>query len=332
MAGEGCRRLCGVGLRLIIGFIALLAAIGTWASAQDFPGGPVRLLVGFPAGGSTDLVARDVASELEKTWGHAVVVENRGGANGGIAAVQLARTPADGKSLMLVVSGHVTNPLMTSDAGYDAIKDFTPISLVGSAPLLIFAHPTFPANNIRSLIELGREKPGTVSYSTPGVGSIHHLSMELMGSLTGARFTHIPYRGGGPALNDALAGHVPVSMLSIVQALPHIEAKRIVPLAVTSPRAAGSLPGVPAVSEIGIPNYEAELWYAVLAPAGLSPAIADKINTDITRAVKSAAMQKRFEGYGILPIGSTRAELGTFLQSEIEKWRRVIASTGIRAN
>lgn len=297
--------------------------------AQTYPDGPVRMFVGFAAGGSTDLVARYVASGLEKAWGHPVIVENRSGANGGIAAAQLAKMPADGKNLMVIVSGHVTNPLLSSKAGYDAIKDFTPITHIASAPLLMFSHPSFQAKTIQDLIALGKEKPGSVPYATPGAGSIHQLSMELLSSLTGAKFTHVPYRGGGPALNDALAGHVPVSMLSIVQSLPHVQARRINPLAVTSAKRVDSLPDVPAISEVGIPGYEAELWYAVIAPAGLPAAIVEKINRDVVEIAKSDDMRSRLAQQGARPVGSTPAELSAFLQAESDKWEKVIRDANI---
>ena len=162
----------------------------------------------------------------------------------------------------------MTLATLSANAGYDAIRDFAPISLIASSPLLIFAHPSFPASDIKATIALAKEKPGTISYATPGLGSIHHLSMELLAYLTGTRFVHVPYRGGAPALNDVLGGHVPLSVLSVFQALPHLQSKAVRPLAVTSAKATDVLPGVPSLAEVGVNDYEAELWYAVIAPSG----------------------------------------------------------------
>jgi tripartite-type tricarboxylate transporter receptor subunit TctC len=310
---------------------AALPAMSRLAWAQAYPTRPVRLFVGFPPGGSTDIIARDLGSELEKVWGQPVIVENRAGANGAIATAQLAKLPADGQTLMMVVSGHITNPLLSANAGYDAIRDFAPISLIASSPLLIFAHPSFPASDIKATIALAKEKPGTISYATPGLGSIHHLSMELLAYLTGTRFVHVPYRGGAPALNDVLGGHVPLSVLSVFQALPHLQSKAVRPLAVTSAKAADVLPGVPSLAEVGVNDYEAELWYAVIAPSSLPPTLAAKINADIVRIIKSPGMQDHLAAQGARPVGSTPAELTAFLKAESDKWARVIKDANIKA-
>jgi tripartite-type tricarboxylate transporter receptor subunit TctC len=310
---------------------AALPAMSRLAWAQAYPTRPVRLFVGFPPGGSTDIIARDLGSELEKVWGQPVIVENRAGANGAIATAQLAKLPADGQTLMMVVSGHITNPLLSANAGYDAIRNFAPISLIASSPLLIFAHPSFPASDIKATIALAKEKPGTISYATPGLGSIHHLSMELLAYLTGTRFVHVPYRGGAPALNDVLGGHVPLSVLSVFQALPHLQSKAVRPLAVTSAKATDILPGVPSLAEVGVNDYEAELWYAVIAPSSLPPTLAAKINADIVRIIKSPGMQDHLAAQGARPVGSTPAELTTFLKAESDKWARVIKDANIKA-
>lgn len=309
---------------------AFAATIPSLASAQSFPTRPVRMIVGFPAGGSTDILARDIVGELEKVWGQSVIVDNRGGANGGIAATQLARLPADGHTLMMIVPGHVTNPLASPNAGYDAIKDFTPITLVASSPLLIFAHAGFQASDIRTLLSLAKKSPNSISYATAGVASINHLSMELMASLTGTKFVHVPYRGGGPALNDVIGGHVPLSVFSVMQVQPHLQAKAIKPLAVTSAKATDLLPNVPSLAEVGVKDYEAEIWFAIIAPSGLPPAIAAKINADVNRIVKSPSMQQKIAAQGGRPIGSTQDGLTAFMQAETTKWARVIKDAGIK--
>jgi tripartite-type tricarboxylate transporter receptor subunit TctC len=320
-----------VGLRrLALAAALLFSAPAAEALAQAWPSGPVRMFVGFAAGGSTDIIARDMASELEKVWKQPVVVENRAGANGAIAAGQLAKLPADGQTLMMVVSGHVTNGYLNPQQPFDALKDFTPLSLLASSPLVIIAHPSFPANDIKSMLELARAKPATISYTTPGTGSIQHLSMELLAWLSGAMFVHVPYRSGALALNDTLAGHVPLSVLSVLQALPHLESRSVKPLAVTSAKATDILPNVPALAEAGLKDYEAELWYAVIAPAGLPPPLATRINEDLVKIVKSPAMQKKLAAQGARPIGSTRAEAAAFMKSESDKWGKVIREANIK--
>ncbi len=312
------------------GGAAIAAAAPSLASAQTYPTRPVRLIVGFPAGGSTDIIARDIGNELEKVWGQPVIVDNRARANGAIAAAQFAKLPADGHTLMMIVSGHVTNPLALPNAGYDAIKDFTPITLVASSPLLIFANAEYQVSDIKALISLAKEKPNTVSYASPGVASINHLSMELMASLTRTKLMHVPYRGAPTALNDVIGGHVPLAVFSVAQTLPLLQSKAVKPLAVTSAKATDLLPNVPSLAEVGVKDYEAELWWAVIAPAGLPPAVAAKINADVTRIVKSSTMQQRLVAQGARPIGSTPDELAAFMQAESAKWARVIKDAGIK--
>jgi tripartite-type tricarboxylate transporter receptor subunit TctC len=300
------------------------------AHAQGWPNGPVKMFVGFGAGGSTDIIARDIGRELEKTWGQPVIIENRAGANGAIAAGQLAKLPADGQTLMMIVSGHVTNGHLNTKQPFDAMKDFTPIVQIASSPLLIFAHPSFPANDVATMLKLAKEKPGTLSYTSPGTGSIQHLSMELLAYLADVKLTHVPYRSGALALNDTLAGHVPLSVLSVLQALPHLQAKTIKPLAVTSAKATDILSDVPALAEAGLKDYEAELWYVVIAPAGLPAALTAKINADIVRIVKSPEMRKKLADQGARPVGSTPEAARAFMQAESDKWGKVIKEANVK--
>jgi tripartite-type tricarboxylate transporter receptor subunit TctC len=323
--------------RWIVAMATALSLFATWrdasaqsAPAQSWPNGPVKMFVGFAAGGSTDIIARDIGHELEKVWGQPVVIENRAGANGAIAAGQLAKLPADGQTLMMIVSGHVTNGYLNPKQQFDALKDFTPIVQIASSPLLIFAHPSFPANDIKSMLALAKEKPPTISYTSPGTGSIQHLSMELLAYLAGVKLVHVPYRSGALALNDTLAGHVPLSVLSVLQALPHLQAKTIKPLAVTSAKATDILPNVPALAEAGLKDYEAELWYVVIGPAGLSPALTQRINSQIVRIVKSPEMQKKLADQGARPVGSTPAEAAAFMKMESDKWGKVIKEANIQ--
>jgi tripartite-type tricarboxylate transporter receptor subunit TctC len=300
------------------------------APAQTYPNGTIKILVGFPPGGTADIIARDVGQQLEKAWNATVIVENRAGANGALAAAQLAKAPPDGQTLMLIVSGHITNPLVMANAGYDALKDSTAISLLASSPLAIFAHPSFAANDIKGAIALAKEKPNTIGYATPGVGSIQQLSMELLSYLSGAKFVHVPYRGGAPALNDTIGGHVPISVLSVFQVLPLIQDGKLKALAVTDTKRSAVLPNVQTVAEAGVANYEASLLFGLIAPPGLPPAILAKINAEVVRIINAPEMQKKLAAQGVVPIASSPDAFVGVIKSEQDKWEKVIKAANIK--
>src|ERR1700742_1641158 len=257
-------------MKLILRAILAAGLLGcaSAASAQGWPSGPIRWLVGFPPGGTADMISRDIASDLERGLGVPIVIENRPGANGLTATQALVGAKPDGQTLMMILSGHITNSFLYPNSGFDPLKDVTPISLVASSPLAIVANPNFPASDVKSLVAAAKEKPNTISYATPGVASIQQLSLELMAFMTGTKFVHVPYRGGAPALNDAIAGHVPLAVLSVLQVMPQVEAKQLKPLAVTSKGRTDVWPSVPSIAEEGVPGYEGQLWVGVLAPAG----------------------------------------------------------------
>jgi len=309
--------------------IALIACANV-ASAQTWPSGPIRWLVGFSAGGTGDMISRDVASDLEKALGVPVIVENRPGANGATATQALVAAKPDGQTLMLVLSGHMTNPFLYPNLGFDPIKDVTPISLVASSPLAIVANPSFPASDIKSLVAAAKEKPNTISYATPGVASIQQLSLELMAFMSGTKFVHVPYRGGAPALNDVIGGHVPLAVLSVLQVMPQVAAKQLKPLAVTSRGRTDVWPDVPSISESGVPGYEAELWFGIIAPARTPDAIVNRLNAEITRFIKSEFMQKRLASQGARALGTTRDEFAAFMRAEHEKWGKVLKEIQIK--
>jgi tripartite-type tricarboxylate transporter receptor subunit TctC len=316
---------------LVLGATAMLitAASGP-ATSQSYPNGTIKILVGFPPGGTTDIIARDVGQELEKAWHTPVIVENRAGANGAIAASQLAKMAPDGQNLMMIVSGHITNPLIMANAGYDALKDSTAISLLASSPLAIFAHPGFAADDIKGAIALAKAKPDTIGYATPGVGSIQQLSMELLSFLSGAKFLHVPYRGGAPALNDTIGGHVPISVLSVFQVLPLIQEGKLKALAVTDTKRSPVLPNVQTVAEAGVANYEASLLFGLIAPPGLPPAILAKINAEVVRIINAPEMQKKLAAQGVVPIASTPDAFVGMIKSEQDKWAKVIKASNIK--
>jgi tripartite-type tricarboxylate transporter receptor subunit TctC len=300
------------------------------AAAQTYPSGPIRWLIGFTAGGTADMISRDIASELEKVLGQPVIIENRPGANGLTATQALVAAKPDGQTLMMILSGHITNAFLYPNLGFDPLKDVTPISLVASSPLAIIANPNFPPSDIKSLVAAAKEKPGTISYATPGVASIQQLSLELMAYMTGTKFVHVPYRGGAPALNDVIGGHVPIGVLSVLQVMPQVEAKQLKALAVTSKGRTDVWPDVPSISESGVPGYEAELWFGVIAPAGTPDAIIDRLNREITRFIKSDFMKQRLASQGARAIGTSREEFLAFMRGEQEKWGKVLKEIQIK--
>ena len=315
--------------RGVIAALFFVALAGS-AVAQSWPSGPIRWLVGFAAGGTGDMISRDLASDLEKVLGVPIVIENRTGANGLTATQALVGAKPDGQTLMLILSGHVTNPYLYPNTGFDPLKDVTPISLVASSPLAIVANPNFPASDIKSLVAAAKDKPNTISYATPGVASIQQLSLELLGYMTGTKYVHVPYRGGAPALNDAIAGHVPLAVLSVLQVMPQVEAKQLKPLAVTSKGRTDVWPDVPSIDEAGIKGYEAELWFGIIAPAGTPDTIVNRLNSEIVRFVKSDFMQKRLASQGARAIGSSREEFAAFMRAEQEKWGKVLTEIKIK--
>ncbi len=300
------------------------------AAAQTWPSGPIRWLVGFTPGGTADMISRDIASDLEKVLGQTIVIENRPGANGSTATQALVASKPDGQTLMMVLSGHITNAFLYPGLGFDPLKDVTPVSLVASSPLAIVANPNFGPSDIASLVQAAKDRPGTISYASPGVASIQQLSLELMAYMTGTKFVHVPYRGGAPALNDAIGGHVPLAVLSVLQVMPQVEAKQLKALAVTSKGRTDVWPTVPSIAEAGVTGYEAELWFGVIAPAGTPDAIVNRLNAEITRFVKSDFMQKRLAAQGARAIGTSREEFAAFMRVEQEKWGKVLSEIKIK--
>src|SRR3954471_12374348 len=317
-------------VRISLLVFCLLGLTARSAAAQNWPSGPIRWLVGFAAGGTADMISRDIGSELEKVLGVPIVIENRPGANGLTATQALVGAKPDGQTLMMILSGHITNAFLYPNIGFDPLKDVMPVSLVASSPLAIVANPNFPPSDVKSLVEAAKAKPSTISYATPGVASIQQLSLELMAYMSGTKFVHVPYRGGAPALNDAIAGHVQLAVLSVLQVMPQVAAKQLKPLAVTSRERTDVWPNVPTIAESGVPGYEAELWFGIIAPAGTPDAIVDKINAEVTRFITSDTMKTKLAAQGARPISSTRAEFMTFMRAEQDKWGKVLKEIQIK--
>jgi tripartite-type tricarboxylate transporter receptor subunit TctC len=314
----------------MLGIAATLAFGAPQAALAAYPDKPIRLIVGFPPGGGTDMLARYLAQQLGKSLGQSVVVENRGGANGVIGTTELARAAPDGYTLMLTISSHITNGLLYKDLPYDVLKGFAPVSVVATSPFVLLANPSLPANNLAELIALAKAKPGSINFGSPGNGSTQHLSHELMNQMAGVKMTHVAYRGGAPAMNDLLSGQVSLMFLTTVQSLPFLKDKRLKALAVSSAKRADVLPDVPTVAET-VPGYDSDVWFGVIAPAGTPAAIVDKLSHDIVAIVHKPETQAWLAQQGAVPVGDTPKEFADLMQSEYTKWGDVFKKTGIKA-
>ena len=314
----------------IIAAVAALACTPGLARTQDYPNAPIHLISGFPAGSTADISARVVGAKMGQILGQQVVIENRLGAASSIAGAQAARAPKDGYTLFVSSAANMINAAMNPNLNFDIMKDFAPIVLMTSTPTVLTVIPELGVKNVKELTALAKEKPDTIGYATPGVGSIQQLSMELLSYLSGAKFLHVPYRGGAPALNDTIGGHVPISVLSVFQVLPLIQEGKLKALAVTDTKRTLVLPNVQTVAEAGVANYEASLLFGLIAPPGLPPAMLAKINAEVVRIINAPEMQKKLAAQGVVPIASTPDAFVGVIKSEQEKWAQVIKAANIK--
>jgi len=302
------------------------------ASAQSYPARPLRLIVAFAPGGSVDVIARVVGQKLGDNLGQQVVIDNRPGAGGNVSAEIAARAAPDGYTLYICSASLVANPSLYRKVPYDPIRDFSPITLLASAQSVLVAHPGFAAKNVKDLIALAKKSPGKINYASPGSGSSGHLTMELFKTMAGVDLVHVPYKVMSQLQADVIAGQVPIAFSTIPGALPHIQAARMLPLAVSGARRAPVLPNVPTVAEAGIPGYEATTWYPVLTPAGTPRPIVEKLNTELNAIVRAPDMKERFQMLGIDAIGSTPEALASHIKAELRKWQKVVQLSGARVD
>lgn len=308
---------------------AALATAAPVASADSYPSKPVRLMVGMAPGGSNDTVARLVAAELSKSWPQPMIVENKPGANSTIATGELKRSAADGYTLMLVISSHVTNTLLYPNLTY-TLKDFSPVSLIADTPFVLVANPKFGPNNPQDLIALAKTKERGIDFGTPGQGSTQHISLELLDQMAGIKMNHIPYKGGAPAQTDVIGGLIPLIFATPTQSLPFIKQNKLKALAVTSKERLPQLPDVPTLAEAGVPGYEANVWFGIIAPAGTPPQVVEYLHKEISRVVKSPDMQARLTELGLTPLDESPAQFQQLIDSEKTKWATVIQQSHIK--
>ncbi len=308
----------------------LLAASGIGVYAQDYPGKPIRVVVPFPAGGGTDIVARTITQRLGENLGASLIVDNRAGAGGTIGTDLVAKAPPDGYTLGMVSGSHVINPSLYRKLPYDSVRDFAPVTLLASAPGILVVHPSVPAKSARELIALAKTRPGQLNYASAGNGTPPHLAAELFKTMAGVNFIHIPYKGNTPAFIDLISGQVSLSFPTLPSALPHVRSGKLRALAVTSKERSRIVPGMPTISESGLSGYDASSWYGLLAPAGTPHAIVGRLQQEIAKLMQSAEVRERLQNQGLDPVGSTPEEFARTIRSEIAKWEKVVQASGAR--
>jgi len=307
---------------------ALLLGIAASATAQNYPAGPIRIIVPFPAGGGVDTAGRLLGQKLSEAIGRPVLIDNRAGANGMIGSEMVAKAPKDGYTLMVNGANFVTSPTLYAKSLYDPIKDFEAISLLAHAPNILVVHPSLPVKNVRELIAFAKARPGDILFAGSGSGSTPHLAGELFKTQTNTKMVHVPYRGTGPAITAILSGEVSTMFMPALTALPLIQSGRVRALGVTSLERLPALPELPTVSESGLKGYQSSQWYGVLAPAGTSPDILNVLNGHTVRIMQSADMKERMKNSGSVAVGSSREVFAKFLQTEFSKWAQVIKASG----
>jgi tripartite-type tricarboxylate transporter receptor subunit TctC len=310
-------------------FLGVFVAAG--AMAQGYPERPVRMLVGYPPGGGTDLVARLIAQPLSERWKQPVVVENRPGANAIIATEAVVKAKPDGHTLLMAYATELAlNPATHKALPYDPVRDLAPIAQLASAPLVIAAHPSLPAQGVRELVALAKAKPGSLSYSSSGTGSVHHFAGELFKLRSGADMVHVPYKGSGPATADAVSGQVQVTFASVASVLRFVQSGRLRALAVTSSARSRELPETPTAVEAGVPDVDLTSWYGLLAPAGTPPAVVDKVAADVAAVLALPAVQKGFSAQGLDMAKSSPAAFAAFIRDEAAKYSRIARASNIQ--
>ena len=307
-------------------------ALASAAHGQAYPSKPVRMIVAYPPGGGTDIVGRMLAQKLGEALGHAVVVENRGGASGNIGTELAAHAAPDGYTILMGnVAPNAINVSLFENLPFHPIADFAPVSLVASTPNILVVHPSTRARTVEEIVALAKASPGKLNFASAGVGSSSHLAGELFRTLAGAQIVHVPYKGAGPAMVDVLSGQVQLYFATMPAAMPHVKSGKLVAIAVTSAKRSPALPGLPTVAESGVPGYEASTWYGLLAPAHTPSPVIARLHDATVKVLGQASLREKLADQGFEPIGDTPEEFAAYIKSEIGKWGKVIREAGIRA-
>ncbi len=317
-------------LRLAMAFAAMLAASGIASAQSPFPSRPVHVFVPYPAGGGVDILARTLGDVVSRQWGQSVVVENRPGAGGLVASQALVTSAPDGYTLIVVASGHATNPFLYPKLPYDTFKSFTPISLLASSANILLVRADSPFKTLGDVIAQARAKPGSLSFGHAGNGTSTHLAGELLKDLAKIDIAAISYKGGAPAINDLLGGQIPMSFNNAPEALGQLEAGTLRALAVTTASRTPFLPNVPAISET-VPGYDTEVWWGLLGPAGMPAELVAKLSRDFVAALNTEPVKERLSKLGASPIGSSPQQFDAKIRAEYEKWGPIIKAAGVKA-
>jgi tripartite-type tricarboxylate transporter receptor subunit TctC len=298
--------------------------------AQGAPGKPIRILVGFAAGGAIDVTARIVGAKLSDQLGQPIVVDNRPGAASNVAGELAAKAPPDGHTLYMGSYVNAVSPSIYRKLGYDPVKDLTPIARTVTTYAILLAHPTVPARNVKELVALAKAKPGQLTYSSSGIGSASHLAGELLGARGGVKIVHVPYKGSPQQLSDMIGGHIDFTFVVLSQGLPYLSSERVRALAVTSAERSRHAPNLPTVAESGFPGYQQLQWYGLFGPAGLPTAMVERLNRETVRALQLPDVAKQLSAQGLEPAPSTPAELAEVLKSDIAMYAKIVRDAGIK--
>ena len=317
--------------RFATGLASLVLLVGSAVALAQYPLKPIRLIVPFPPGGSNDIVARQIGHELTGRLGQQVIVDNRGGAGGMIGTEAAANSKPDGYTLLVISVAYAYNPAMyKSMLKYDPEKSFVPVSILGRGPNAFTVHPQLPVKTVKELIALAKSKPGALNYASAGVGSFQHLSSEMFNVLAGVKIVHVPFKGGGPAMADVIAGNTQLCVGSAIQVIPHVRSGRLRALATGGAKRVPAMPDVPTVMESGLPGYEANNWWGILAPAGTPDDIVSKLHAEIAPVLKSEEVRKRFEAEGAETVIMSPGEFGKYIRTETARWSKVVREANIK--
>ena len=321
-----------VRLALLVLLVSLCAALAPGATAQIWPSAkPVRIIAVFPPGGSVDQVARALSQQLNVQTGQTFVVDNRGGASGSIGTAALAKSDPDGYTIGVVFDTHAVNPSLIPNLPFDTLKDLTPLMLVGTGAMALVSNAAQPFKSFKDVVAAARAKPGSVAYGTIGAGSIGHLTMAQLGNQLGIEWTHVPYRGGGPLMSDAIANQVPLAIGSVFLVSPHVTSGRLRALAVTSAKPEPALPGVETIAAQGVPGFEAYTWWGIFGPGNMPAPLAKRIYDELSKAINTPAVREKLVAQGIDVKGAPGDQLDAFVRTEMARWAKVIKDNNIRS-
>ncbi len=325
---------CNDCTRCALAAVALFPAYGycQGVAGTGYPVKPVRVIVGTAAGGGVDTISRITGQKLSEKWSQQVIVENRPGAGGAVGSEVVAKAPADGYTLLTISISYAVIPSSHRNLAYDPLRDLVPVTVLVNAPNILVVHPSLPAASVKELIALARTRPGQIYYSSSGNGSPAHLATELLKLMSGINLVHVPYKGTAPGMTDLISGRVSLTFASVLSGMPHVKAGRLRVLAVAGSRRSTAIPEVPTIAQAGVPGYEVDVWYALLAPAATPRPIVVNLQQEFARVLHAPELADRLAGLGLEPVGNPPDQAAAYIQAEIAKWAKVVKAADIRAD